>query len=104
MFISSEIGSQWVTILGHPQMIECMVICVLSQVHGSDLRSPDVYLHIMKKLSGNFSLNSARVRALGWLLLRIFSGVLSFLSGGYVGQIIYKEYTAQIFPGVWPVV
>ena len=50
-------------------MIECMVICVLSQAHGSDLRSPDVYLHIMKKLSGNFSLNSARVRALGWPLL-----------------------------------
>ena len=30
VFISSEIGSQWRTILGHPQPIECMGICILS--------------------------------------------------------------------------
>ena len=27
VFISSEIESQWRTILGHPQLIECMGIC-----------------------------------------------------------------------------
>ena len=34
------------------------------------------HLHIVKKknLFGIFALNSARVRALGWPLLRIFSG------------------------------
>ena len=30
---SSEIGSEWRTILGHPQLIECMGICVLSLAH-----------------------------------------------------------------------
>ena len=46
VFISSEIGSQWRTILGHPQLIECMGIRVLSLAHGSELRGSDVYLHI----------------------------------------------------------
>ena len=44
MPISSEIGSEWRTILGHPQLIECMGICVLSLAHGSELRGSDVYL------------------------------------------------------------
>ena len=65
VLISSEIGSEWRFILGHPQLIECMDIFVLSLAHGSELRDSDVYLHIVKKLSGNFSLNSARACALG---------------------------------------
>ena len=36
------------------------------------------YLHIVKKWSGKFSLNSSRVRALGWPLLGFFSGLLWF--------------------------
>ena len=47
VFISSEIGSEWRTILGHPQLIECIGICVLSLAHVSELT--DVYLHIVKK-------------------------------------------------------
>ena len=78
VFISSEIGSQRRTILGHPQLIECMGICVLSPEYGSELGGSDVYLHDAKKLSGNFSLNSARVRAFGWPLLGIFSGFFYF--------------------------
>ena len=50
------------------------------------------YLHIVKNWSGNFSLNSSRVRALGWPLLGIFSGFFWFFLGGSVGQIIYREY------------
>ena len=42
VFISSEIGSQWRTILGHPQLIECMGICILSLAHGSEQRGSDV--------------------------------------------------------------
>ena len=42
MFISSEIGSQWRTILGHPQLIECMGICILSLAQGSEQRGSDV--------------------------------------------------------------
>ena len=65
MLISSEIGSEWRTILGHPQLIECMGICVLSLAHRSELRGSDVTCISGKKLCGKFSLNSARVRALG---------------------------------------
>ena len=35
-------------------------------------------LHSVKNLSGKFSLNSARVRALGWPLLELFSGFFWF--------------------------
>ena len=38
VFISSEIG----TLLGHPQLIECMGICILSLAHGSEQRGSDV--------------------------------------------------------------
>ena len=46
---SSEIGSEWRTILGHPQLVECMSICVLNLAHRSELWGSDVYLHIVKK-------------------------------------------------------
>ena len=42
VFISSQIGSQWRTILGHPQLIERMGICILSLAHGSEHRGSDV--------------------------------------------------------------
>ena len=51
------------------------------------------YLHIVKNWSGHFSLNSSRVYALGWPLLKIFSGFFWFFWGGSVGQIIFGEYT-----------
>ena len=34
VFISSEIGSQWRTTLGHPQMIECMGIWRMDLIKG----------------------------------------------------------------------
>lgn len=37
----------------------------LSPAHGAELRGSDVYLNILETLSGNFSLNSTRLRALG---------------------------------------
>ena len=42
----------------HPKLIECMGICVLSQMHGSELRASDVYLNTVKNLYGHFSLHS----------------------------------------------
>ena len=50
------------------------------------------YSHIVKNLPGNVSLDSTRVRALGWPLLGIFSGFFWFFWGGSVGQTINREY------------
>ena len=44
---------------------------VLSLAHGTELKGSDD-LRIAKKLSGNSSLNPAKVRALGWPLPGIF--------------------------------
>ena len=102
VLISSETGSEWQTILGHPQMIECMGISVLSLAHGSGLWGSNVYVHIVKKSSGIFSLSLTRVCA---LCLDFFF----FFPGGSVGQIIYREHI--VFQGwnvscslacVWP--
>ena len=43
------------------------------------------HFHIVKNWSGKFSLNSSRVRALGWPLLGIFSGFLWFFFRGVCG-------------------
>ena len=86
LLISSDIRSDRRTILGHPRLTECMGICILSLAHGSEQRGSDVIcIIIVKNWSGNFSLNSPRVRALGWPLLGIFWG-------GSLGQIINREY------------
>ena len=74
-------------------MIECVGTCVLCLAHGCELRGCDVYLHIVKKkknISGNVSLNSARVHT-------VLFGIFLFLKkmgrgGGSVDQIIYREY------------
>ena len=50
------------------------------------------YLHIMKNLSGKFSLNITRVGALGWPLLGIFFRIKKENWGGTLGQIIYREF------------
>ena len=42
VFISSEIGSKWRIILGYPQLIECMGICILGLAHGSEGRGSDI--------------------------------------------------------------
>ena len=89
--ISSEIGSEWQTLFVHPQLIEYVGICVMSFAHESELGGSNVYLPIVKKLSGNFSLNSARARALG-LPLEFFQDFSLKKIRGSVGQIIYREY------------
>ena len=38
--ISSEIASEWRTVCGHPQLIECIGICLSSLALGSGLRVP----------------------------------------------------------------
>ena len=43
VLISIEIRLQWRTMLGHPQLIECIGICVLSLAHGSELRAKDIH-------------------------------------------------------------
>ena len=48
VLISSEIGSEWRKILGHPQLIECMGICVFGLAHGSELRGSDVICILWK--------------------------------------------------------
>ena len=55
VLISGETGSEWRTILGHPQLIECMGICVLSLAHGSEQRGSVVICILHKELSGFFS-------------------------------------------------
>ena len=78
VLISSKFGSDWRSILGHPQLIECMGICVLSMARVSELRGSD-------KISGNFSFNSVRVRALRWPLLGFFRDFSHFPKGGEGG-------------------
>ena len=80
---SSEIGSEWRTILGHPQLIECIGICVVSLAHGSELRGSDVYLHTVKNWSGKFSLNSAKVVPLDGLCLEFFRNFLNIFFFGW---------------------
>ena len=92
VLIGSKMGSEWRTVLGHPQLIECVGICVLSLAHGSELRGSDIICISWKKSSGNFSLISARVRAFGWPLLGFFFlGIFLILLRGSVEQIIYRE-------------
>ena len=48
VLISNKIGSER-RIISHPQLFECMGICVLSLMHGTELGGSDVYLHIVKR-------------------------------------------------------
>ena len=50
VFISSQIGSQSRTILGHPQLIERMGICILSLAHGSEQRVSMLFAYCEKYL------------------------------------------------------
>ena len=61
--------------MGHPQLIECMGICVLSLAHGSELNGPDVYLHIVEKLPGEekkISQGTCTWMAFAWIFFGIF--------------------------------
>ena len=54
---------------------------------GPELRSSDVYLHIVKTMSNFFSLNFARVRVLGWSLLGTF-----FFFRIFFFRVVYGAY------------
>ena len=84
VLISSETRSGGRTLLGRPRLLECRGICVLSRAH--KLRGSGVYLHIVKKKkSANFSLNSARIRVLGWPFRGIFFSLGIFPFFGWSG-------------------
>ena len=54
VFISNEFGSEWRTILGHPQLIECMGICILSLAHGSEKKGVPALFAYCEKLIWKF--------------------------------------------------
>ena len=97
VFVSSEIGSQWRTILGHPQLI--VGICILSLAHGSGKKGFRRYLHYCEKLIWkfffNFNQGTCPWMAFAWNFFLIFLIFLRGVSGAKFG--------AQIFPVVWPV-
>ena len=92
VFISSETGSQWRTILGHPQLIECMGICILSLAHKSEQRGFDVIWILWKTDQEIFLQIQPGYVPLDVLCLEFFPGFFWFFWGGSVGQIIYREY------------
>ena len=85
VLISSETGSEWQISLEHPQPIECMSIYVLSLAHGRQLRCSDVYLHIVKKVSGHFFFKFSQGTC-PWMAFACCFFYLKFFLGGSVGQ------------------
>ena len=85
VLISSKFGSDWWSILGHPHLIECMGICVLSLARVSELRGSTKYLEVFLLLQSGY------VPVRDGLCLDFFGIFLIFLRGG-CGEIIYREY------------
>ena len=92
VFISSEIRSQWRTILRHPQLIECMVICILILAHGSERRGSDVIRILWKTDPEIFLYIRPGYVPLDGLCLDFFRDFLKTFLGESVGQMIYREY------------
>ena len=91
VFISFETGSQWRIILGHPQLIEYMGLCILTLANGSEHRVLTSFAYCEKliwKIFFKFKQGTCPWMAFAWNFFGIF---LLFL-GGSVGQIIYTEY------------
>ena len=92
VFISGEIGSQWQTILGHPQLIECTGVCILSLAHGSEQRVPMSFAYCEKltwKIFFKFNQGTRPWVSFAFNFFVIF--LFFFFLGGSVGQIIYRE-------------
>ena len=74
--ITSTKLEQTGNILGQPMPFECMVICVLSPAHESEMRSYIVYVLIVKKritlILFKFSHSILDWTVLSWNFLRIF--------------------------------
>ena len=64
VFVSSEIGSQWQTILGHPQLIECMGILFGAWRMDLNKGVPTLFAYC-EKLIWKFFFKFNRRRALG---------------------------------------
>ena len=83
VLISREIGSEWRTILGHPQLIECMGTCVLNLDHECELKGSDVYLHIVGgkiyKLFFKFIEDTCPWMSFAWNFFGIFLWGKSFV-------------------------
>ena len=94
MLISGEIGSVWRTILGHPQLIECIGICILSLAHGSEQRGSDVICvkNWFGKFFFKFNQGICPWMAFAWIFFWIF---LVVLGKSFIGNIWY--FGAQIF-------
>ena len=63
------------TILGHPQLVECMGICVLSLAHVSELRGSDVICILWKNIWTfffKFSQGTCLWNAFAWIFFGIF--------------------------------
>ena len=77
VFISSETGSQWRTILGHPQLIECMGSCISSLAHGSEQRGSDAICILSKTdldfFPFKFNQGTCPWMAFAWNFFRDFS-------------------------------
>ena len=85
VFISRKIGSQWRTILGHPQLIECMGIFILSPAHEFEERSSDV-ICVCEKLIWIFFL-PGYVSLDGLFFKKNFRDFFSdFFEGGLLGK------------------
>ena len=94
VFISNKIGSQWWTVLGHPELIECMGSVFWAWRMDLNKGVPTLFAYC-EELTWNFYFNSTRVRAHRWPLLGIFSGFFWFFWGGSVGQIICRDDLPQ---------
>ena len=88
MFISSQIGSRWQTILGHPQLIECMGICILSLAHGSEQRGSDFiciyYEKLIWKIFFKFNQGTCHWMAFAWIFFS--QNFPDFFEGGLWGK------------------
>ena len=94
VYTSSEIGSQWRTILGHPQLIECMGIKGV----------PTLFAYCEKpvwKFFFKFNQGTCPQMAFAW---DFFPDFFYFFEGdpwdeSFIGNTQY--FGAQIFPVVW---
>ena len=75
VFISSETESQWQTILGRPQLIECMGICILSQRLELNKGVPTLFAYCEKLIwifFFKFNQDTCPWMAFVWIFLWIF--------------------------------
>ena len=88
---------------GHPQLIECMGICILSLAHGSEKKGvPALFAYCEKliwKFFFKFKQGTCPWIAFAWNFFPDFSDFLRGVCGA-IGNI--QNFGAQIFPVVWP--